>query len=196
VIFMSDATALEMFVKAQDNFGALVTNINDRQWAQPTACSEWDVRTLVNHLVFEQVWARPMLEGKTIEEVGDRFDGDLLGDDPVGAWRRASEESREAFLSDGALEGTINSSMGPSPARQYLGEMTFDLVMHRWDLGQGLGIEQRFSDDELALIEQGKEGMASMADQLVAAGIFAQPPGLADDADRQSALLAAFGRKG
>jgi uncharacterized protein (TIGR03086 family) len=196
VIFMSDTTALDMFAKAQDDFGALVAGIGDDEWTQPSACSDWDVRTLVNHLVFEQVWVPPMLEGETIEAVGDRFDGDLLGDDPVGAWRRASDGSRQAFFRDGALEGTINSSMGPSPARQYLGEMTFDLVMHRWDLGQGLGIEQRFSDDELALIEQAQEGMASMADQLVAAGIFAPPADVVDDADRQSALLASFGRKG
>jgi uncharacterized protein (TIGR03086 family) len=185
-----------MFAKAQDDFGALVTSISDDQWTQPSACSEWDVRTLVNHLVFEQVWVPPMLDGKTIEEVGDRFDGDLLGDDPVSAWRRAAEASRQAFFGDAALEGTINSSMGPSPARQYLGEMTFDLVMHRWDLGQGLGMEQRFSGDELATIEQAQEGMVSMADQLVAAGIFAAPPDVADDADRQTTLLATFGRKG
>ena len=49
-----------------------------------TPCTEWDVRALVNHVLGEIRWAVPLFAGSTIAEVGDRFDGDLLGDDPVG----------------------------------------------------------------------------------------------------------------
>ena len=63
--------------------------IADDQWANPTPDTEWTVRDLVEHLVGEQLWVPLLLGGATIEEVGDRFDGDNLGDDPKTAWSLA-----------------------------------------------------------------------------------------------------------
>ena len=64
---------------------ALVAGVRPEQWHDETPCSEWDVRTLVRHLLYEQRWVPSVCEGLTIEEVGDRFEGDLLGDDSA-AW--------------------------------------------------------------------------------------------------------------
>ena len=53
---------------------------------------------LVNHVVYEDVWTVPLMEGATIAEVGDRFEGDLLGDDPVarrGRRRRCHHRRRQ-----------------------------------------------------------------------------------------------------
>ncbi|MDQ3985484.1 MAG: maleylpyruvate isomerase family mycothiol-dependent enzyme, partial [Actinomycetota bacterium] len=78
---MSDLVA--QFKKAVEEFDRRVEQIRDDQWELPTPCSEWNVRDLVGHLVYEDKWAAPLLEGQTIEQVGDRFEGDLLGDDPL-----------------------------------------------------------------------------------------------------------------
>ncbi len=48
-------------------------------WTAPTPCRDWTVRDLVNHVTGEDLWTAPLLRGETIERVGDRFDGDLLG---------------------------------------------------------------------------------------------------------------------
>ena len=66
-------------------FAAPVAGVGSEQWYDETPCSEWDVRTLVHHLLYEQRWVPPLFEGLTIEQVGDRFDGDLMGDD-ASAW--------------------------------------------------------------------------------------------------------------
>lgn len=191
---MTDALSLDRFHRAQDAFGALVYAVTGGQWSAPTPCTAWDVRALVNHLVNEQLWAEPMLTGQSIDDVGDRLDGDLLGAEPQAAWQAAAAASRREFDRPRALDGTINSSMGPSPARQYLGEMTFDLIIHRWDLGEALGRPQALSDGELDFVEGVAAEMAPMEDQLVAAGVFAEPRAVPPDADRQSSLLAALGR--
>lgn len=191
---MSDAQSLDGFHQAQAAFAALVEVIADDQWAAPTPCTAWDVRALVNHLVNEQLWAAPMLNGQSIDEVGDTLDGDLLGAEPETAWREAATSADREFNRPGALDGTINSSMGQSPARQYLGEMTFDLVVHRWDLGNALGRPVTLGDAELDFVEGAVSQMAAMQDQLVAAGVFAEPRTVPSGADRQTALLAALGR--
>src|SRR3954465_5133112 len=61
-----------------------VKGVGPDQWDGPTPCSGWSVRELINHVVGEDLWTVPLVGGSTIEEVGDRFDGDVLGDDPVG----------------------------------------------------------------------------------------------------------------
>ena len=49
-------------------------------------CEDWTVRELVNHIVTGNYWAAELGAGQTIEEVGDRLDGDVLGDDPLAAY--------------------------------------------------------------------------------------------------------------
>src|SRR6266498_1505752 len=68
----------ELFRRGIDSFGARVHAVEDDQWHLSTPCSEWDVHALVNHLVYEMRWAKPLFEGSTIEEVGDGFQADLL----------------------------------------------------------------------------------------------------------------------
>ena len=46
-----------------------------------TPCEDYNVRGLLNHVVSGNFWVEPLMSGKTIEEVGDRYDGDVLGDD-------------------------------------------------------------------------------------------------------------------
>ena len=59
---------LELYRRAAGEFGDRVHLVGD-QWGNPSACSEWDVRTLVNHLVNEQVWVVPLMAGATVAEV-------------------------------------------------------------------------------------------------------------------------------
>ena len=53
--------------RATDWYGSNVRQIRDGQWGDPTPCSEWDVRALVRHLVYENVWVPPLMAGQTIE---------------------------------------------------------------------------------------------------------------------------------
>ena len=192
---MTTPDPLPRFLAAQQAFGSVVHRVGGGQWSSPTACSEWDVRALVNHLVYEQLWATPMLNGSTVDEVGDRFDSDLLGTDPVAAWDRAAKESAAAFSAPGALDRTTSSSRGPLPAVQYVAEMTMDLLVHRWDLGHGIGEEQRFTDDELTQVEAMVTAIEPMQQQLQAAGVFGPPATVDAAADPQARALAAMGRR-
>lgn len=180
------------FTAAMGEFDRRVRAVRAEQWRNSTPCAEWDVRALVNHVVSEQLWAPLLLGGATVEEVGDRFDGDQLGEDPVVAWASAAAAAREAFAAPGALRRSVELSSGCRPAEGYCQEMTLDLTVHAWDLARGIQADERLAEglvrDVLAFIEP-------QVEQLAGTGLFAPPVAVGDDADPQTRLLALLGRR-
>jgi uncharacterized protein (TIGR03086 family) len=181
---------LELRQRNADRFDDLVRQVGER-WHAPTPCTDWDVRALVNHLTVEQLWVPPLLQGHTIEEVGHRFDGDVLGSDPVASWDAAIAASTEAWNEPGALDRTVHLSYGDTPASRYLGEMAGDLAVHGWDLARALGVVDVIDPDTVEFL---LEEWGGQADQLSSSGLFAPPVPVAMDADPQTRLLATLGR--
>ena len=94
-------------------------------------------------------WVAPLVGGLAIAEVGDRFDGDLLGDDPVGAWRSAAAAAIAACGVDGAMQRPLHLSSGEGPAADYIAERVLDLVMHAWDAARATGVDELLDADLL-----------------------------------------------
>lgn len=131
----------ELYQRAVAAFGERVHGVPAGTWRWPTPCEEWDVRALVHHLVDECRWAPLLLRGATIADVGDRLAGDLLGDDPLGAWDAAAEEAVAA--ADGVdLAATVHLSFGDVPAREYLHQLAADHLVHAWDLARATGQDE------------------------------------------------------
>ena len=181
----------DLFQRATAQFGRLVHQVGDRDWDNPTPCSEWNVRALVNHLVYEARWAPPLFEGQTIEQVGTRFDGDLLGDDPKAAYDEAVAAAITAVRAAGVLDRTVHLSYGETPAPGYLSQLTGDFVVHAWDLARGIAADDELDPDLVGWVY---DNTAPHADQLAASGLFDPPVEVADDADLQTKMLALFGR--
>ncbi len=183
-------TVQEDFARAVQLFGQTVHAVGDDQWGNPTPCAEWDVRALVNHLVYEASWVAPLLAGMTIAQVGDRFDGDLLGDDPRAAWDRAAADAIEAASAHDA-DARVTVSSGEIPASQYLGQVFTDAVIHRWDLARGIGADDTIDPAYATAIYR---QMKPMEDQMRSWGTYGDPIEAQEDADMQTRLLALFGR--
>ena len=185
----ADQAALHQ--RAVQEFDARVRAVGDDQWELPTPCSDWNVRQLVNHLVYENRWTVPLMEGGTIAEVGDRYEGDLLGDDPKAAWAEASSEAVRSVQADGALERTVDLSSGPTPAPEYVNQLFADHLIHAWDLARAVGADERLDPE---LVEACATWFAEMEPHYRAAGAIGDRPEVPPDADAQTRLLAAFGR--
>src|SRR6266516_3917740 len=181
----------DLFRAAVAEFGERVDAIRDGQWRAATPCSEWDVRALVNHLVNELRWVPPLLAGTTIAEVGDRFDGDLLGDDPKAAWDDASQEALHAAAAEGAMERTVHLSFGDVPGGEYVRQLFADLLVHGWDLARAIGADERLHQ---GLVDACATWFAQVEDGYRAAGVIGPRPEVPADATPQAHLLAAFGR--
>jgi uncharacterized protein (TIGR03086 family) len=84
----------ELHSRALDATRGVIAGVRQGQWAAPTPCQGWDVRALVNHVVAGNLWAAELAAGKTISEVGDHLDGDLLGADPQAGYEAPPCPSR------------------------------------------------------------------------------------------------------
>ncbi len=165
--------------------------IEDDQWGDPTPCTEWDVRDVVNHMVSEERWAPPLLVGKTIEEVGDQFEGDLLGNDPKRAWTEASTEAIRT-VEEVDDDKIVHLSFGDVPAREYLCQLLSDHVIHCWDLARGIGGDERLEPD---LVDFTYRYLKPRADHWRTGGVFGARAEVPRGADRQTKLLAITGRQ-
>lgn len=119
----------------------------DGGWDRPTELPGWSVRDLVHHLVYEERWTPPMLAGATMAEVGDRFEGDLLGGDPVAAFDEAAADALAAVRADGVLERTVHLSFGDHPGLEYVMQLSADHLVHAVDLARGLGTDETLAVD-------------------------------------------------
>ena len=177
--------------RACEDFLATAAGVRPEQWQDPTPCEGWTVRDLVGHLAYENRWTPLLLAGMTMEEVGDRFEGDLLGDDPVGALSDAVEAALAAVAQPGVLERTVHLSFGDAPAEEYLWQLFADHLIHRWDLARATGQDERVDPELLAPLVR---WFAEREQLYRAAGVIGPRAAVPDDADEQDRLLAAFGR--
>ncbi|HVW33532.1 MAG TPA: TIGR03086 family metal-binding protein [Acidimicrobiia bacterium] len=184
------AGTIEMFRRSVEEFGRRVLMISDADLGRPTPCTDWDVRALLHHLVYEELWAPPLLGGATIAEVGDRFEGEILGAEYHSAWKEASAGALAAATAE-ALDRTVHLSFGDFPGRDYLGQLTADHVIHAWDLARALGADETLPPDLVAHVH---DFLAPQAAQWQDAGVFAAPVEVPADAGLQTRLLALTGR--
>jgi uncharacterized protein (TIGR03086 family) len=175
--------------RAVEIFAQKAQRVADDQWAQPTPCDEWDVRMLVNHVVNEERWVKPLVDGKTIEEVGSAFDGDLLGEDPSAAVASASAEAAEAMDARIPEKVMVQLSFGETPVDEYAMQMMADHLVHGWDLAAATG-QDRTLDAEL--VDVVLAWFTPQAEAWRAAGAIG--PKLDVGGDPQSDLLAEYGR--
>jgi len=186
-------TVAEWHARALDATGRLIAAIPADRWQASTPCPDWDVRGLVNHLVAGNLWAAELGSGATIDQVGDRLAGDLLGADPVAEYATSATSATEAFRLPGALERSCAVSYGPVTGSVYAGHRFIDVLIHGWDLATATGQDATLETD---LVRACREVLEPQLAALLASGMFGQSLPVPAGASEQVRLLAALGRKG
>jgi uncharacterized protein (TIGR03086 family) len=185
-----DYDVKEFHRRAVGFFASRVEAIRDDQWHEPTPCADWNVRALVQHLVYENVWTVPLMQGATLHDVGDRFERDLVGDDPRGAWDEAMREALAA-VRDVDLDRDVHLSRGLTPAHLYTFELFSDHLIHGWDLSRGIGADESLDPEMVQVLY---DAFAPIEDQLNRSGAYGSKVVPPEGADLQTKLLALTGR--
>jgi uncharacterized protein (TIGR03086 family) len=178
--------------QALDATRVTVAGLKPDQLSLPTPDDAWDVRALLNHVVSGNFWAAELACGRTIADVGDRLDGDVIGDDPLGTYTASASVAAAAFEAPGALDAPCAVSYGPVPGSVYAGHRFIDVLIHGWDLakatGQSTALDPHLVEGCFAVIEP-------QIDLLRGSGMFGDDVRAPAGADAQTRLLALLGRR-
>lgn len=177
--------------QAVASFGARVRAVESGQWHLPTPNPGWDVRALVNHMVAENRWAAHLLAGGTVEEAGDAYGGDLVGDDPVGAWDAAATAALLAAADPEVLTRSVQMATGQQSGADYLGRLVVDHTIHTWDLARAIGGDESL---DTGLVEFVFAYLEAQAERWRVGGAFGPRLEVTASADRMTQLLALTGR--
>lgn len=118
---------------------------------RPGADKPLPMRQVINRLARDEAWVPDMLAGATMDEVGpDKFDGELLGDDPHGAITRLSEAACAAAreVTDG--DAPVHCSFGDISTREYLWQLDLARCFLAHDVAMNLGSRACPFTEELA----------------------------------------------
>lgn len=169
----------------------VVAAIRDDQWAGPTPCAEWNVRDVVNHLTTENRWAPLLLDGATVEDVGDSLSGDLLGDEPKAA-HDAAAKSAQAKAEEVDLDRVVHLSYGDVKAAFFLQQRALDLTVHGWDLAAGTGQDTTIDEGVAEVLLELTRPMVTP--EVREAGVFGPAVDVPREAPPSQHLLGLLGR--
>ena len=188
----TDAELPSLHARALVATGPIVAGVPAAGLDDASVCEGWSVRELLNHVVSGNWWVPELVSGRTIAEVGDRLDGDLLGADYVAAYQGSADAAAAAFQQPGAMERPVAVSYGPVPGSVYCGHRFIDVLVHGWDLARSTGQDTTLDPD---LVQACWEVVEPELEGFEASGAFGSAVTVPDGADLQTRLLAALGRQ-
>jgi uncharacterized protein (TIGR03086 family) len=178
---------LNLQIRAHDEFRRRLEAVTD--WHAPTPDTEWDVSDLAIHVIREQQWVPLLLDGKTIEEVGDGLDP-LDVNDLLGEWRKWSRAATDAWEC-APFETSVQLSYDAVEMIDYLKEQVADVAIHSWDMARATHSDEHLDD---LLVEATWTIFEPQRETLAATGLYNQPVDLDEEAPLQFRLLAITGR--
>jgi uncharacterized protein (TIGR03086 family) len=187
-----DVTTGQLYARSMQQTERFIRNVRSEQWSDPTPCTEWTIRDVVNHIAGENLWAVEIFAGKTINEVGDRLNGDLVGSDPSGAYAGSVQPASAAAMNSGAMDATCHLSFGDFPGSEYAAQLFQDTLVHGWDIAVASGQDATLDAD---LVEACLPITERLAEEWRSAGIFGEKLDAGPAASPQARLLALLGRR-
>jgi uncharacterized protein (TIGR03086 family) len=166
----------------------LIADVRADQWSEPTPCTDWTVRRLVEHLIgMNKVFAALLAE-----QPPPPRDVRGFGDDPVGAYQASAAALLAAFGRPGILERIYQGPLGAATGEQRLQIRLYDLLAHAWDLGHAIGqpveLPDEFAERSLAFVR-------TQVSEDARPGRFAAAQPIAEDAPALDRLAAFLGRQ-
>ena len=183
------STPVDQLSIALDAAERVLLAVRDAQWNDPTPCTDWQVRDVVNHMVvgndlFARILRRePPATARTMPGSGPDF---------LSAYRDAAAALLGACRQPGVLEQVFTVPFGTVPGVVALHLRIVEMLVHGWDVARAIGYPATFPDDlaEQALaFTRGK-----LPDVPADRSPFAPPQPVADDAPAIDRLAACLGR--
>lgn len=136
-----------LFGRAIATGGAVIAAVRPDQLADPTPCSEMDVRTMIGHLVGVLDRVGALGRGEDPFTVGDAIE---LDDRWSDAWTAAAARMADAWSDDAVLEGPMALPWIQGTGADVLASYFNELTVHTWDLAVATGQHPDWDDEVMA----------------------------------------------
>lgn len=195
-------TPVHAFVAADRALDAVVQQVRDDQWdtlmpddfAQAGGGdSPTTLRTVIGYHAYDEAWMPDMFSGRTMDEVGRHtFDGDLLGDDPRGAFHALVERGVAAAQAVTDTDQVVHWSYGDFPLRDGVWHVISFRGLRAVDLARVVGVDDALDPE---LVQAMWDEFLPQAEQWRAMGVFGPAVEVPEDAPLQERLLGLTGRR-
>lgn len=139
-------------VAAQEWIATLIDGTSPDQLSNPTPCSEYDVRGLLEHLLAVELRVQQIGESGELDNAPSQLplpDGDL-----AAAFRAAATKASDAWRDDERLAAMVPPPFGTMPGGAAIGAYLSEHVTHGWDLATATG-QHAEADPALAAAAMG-----------------------------------------
>ena len=127
---------IERIEKATANTSTIVRNVKADQLSNPTPCSEFDVKLLLNHMI----GGLDMLRNAAAGNEAKMPEGDQLGDNPGATYDERRAKLLDTLKADaGVLEKGWKMPFGELPGQMMASIAFVEHVTHGWDLAKATG---------------------------------------------------------
>ncbi|MEU6294220.1 TIGR03086 family metal-binding protein [Streptomyces erythrochromogenes] len=180
----------KLLADAHDYLLTAVRGVPAEAWGDPTPCTGWTVRQVLNHARLDQQALVMQITG--VAPVSDPFEPeDATAGDPVAELAAVLAATAAAWESRRDDE-SVPTPMGPMPAGVGTAAAALDAGIHAWDIARATG-------QDLPLTEEMAEGLEDIAARIVdfvrdSFGKYAPPLAVPEGASRAERLLAFTGR--
>ena len=132
---------IDRYEAAAEGFTDGLRGVADDQWTNPTPCTDWNVRQLVDHVIEIQ---RQLPDGLGVT-AGD-------GVNAQERWNAVRAAAVEALRQPGVLKRTMPGRGGEVPVEMALIPRLSDLIIHTWDLARATRGDEHVDADTAAVV--------------------------------------------
>lgn len=142
---MDEAADIDLLAGVLDKTAGILAGVRPDKGGDPTPCPDYDVDTLVNHLVGGVRTFAAGIHGRPVE--GDPWSAEA-GDDPAGEFRAASADLVAGWR-DRGLDGSVSiTGAAEVPAPMAFNMALMEYLTHGWDLAVATGQAVPFTEEE------------------------------------------------
>ena len=185
----------ELFLQSDAALRSVIDRITPEQLTL-AAPAEWTskenptIRDILAAHARDEAWVGDVLAGRTIEEVGDRFNGDLLGSDPIASYDRINDEATAVVLQDLDPAAIVHLQYGDYPLAEYLQHTSIYRAFQAWSIANFLGLDYSLP---APLVDLLWEQILPQVDNWRQWGVFPPEVAVPADADKETRLLGKTG---
>jgi hypothetical protein len=145
-------TTKDLFLRADASLREVIDSITPQQLGLPVPAS-WssnpvtDLRGIIGLHARDEAWVPDVLAGRTIEEVGDAWKGDLLGADPIASYDHLNDLATAAVKAVVDLDAVAHLSYGDYPVSVYFEHTSYYRGFQASSIARHIGLDWSMPDE-------------------------------------------------